>query len=76
MDPTAADLLSQPAYWLHNARLAYRSPDQFIEIAAWVRNFTNVLYITDLFNLTREFNMVRQFYAPPRMFGVTASYDW
>jgi len=76
LDPTAHDLLSQPAYWLHNARLAYRTPDQHIEIAAWVRNLTDKVYYSDIFDLTSQYRMLLEIYAPPRFFGVTASYDW
>ena len=34
----------QPAFWLHNVRLAYRVPEGNIEIAGWCRNVTDKVY--------------------------------
>ena len=33
--------ISQPPYWIHNVRLSWRSPDERVEIAGWVRNLAN-----------------------------------
>ena len=52
--PDDLDRLSQPAYWLLNARLAYRSPDQRLEIAGWVQNLANQEYLVDSFDLHRD----------------------
>ncbi|MDH3519794.1 MAG: TonB-dependent receptor [Myxococcales bacterium] len=68
--------LAQPAYWLLDARLAYRSPDARFEIAGWVRNLADQRYLTDAFNqsiATSEFLYV---YADPRLFGATLSVRW
>jgi iron complex outermembrane receptor protein len=42
--------IGQRAYWLHNLRLGYRTPDGSIEIAGWVRNLTDVAYKTFAFD--------------------------
>ena len=60
LDPQAIDPISQPAYWVHNARLAYRTENERIEVAAWVRNFTNEFYVADVFDVSREFNTILQ----------------
>ena len=67
------DPISQNAYWLHNARLAYRIPGGRFEIAAWVVNFLEKRYKIDHFDLSLgEFRML-EVWNQPRMFGVTLS---
>jgi outer membrane receptor protein involved in Fe transport len=76
LDPQALEAISQPAYWLLNARLAYRTPDQRIEIAAWVRNFLDQEYRVDVFDISRQFSTVLEVWGDPRTFGITISYAW
>ena len=76
LDPQAVDLISQPAYWLFNARLAYRTLDERIEVAGWVRNLADEQYLVDVFDLTREFGTILQVWGEPRTFGVTVSYRY
>ncbi len=76
LDPQHADPISQPSYWLHNARLAYRTPDGRIELAAWVRNFMDERYKVDVFDLSRDFNTILEVWGDPRTFGLTLSYAW
>jgi outer membrane receptor protein involved in Fe transport len=73
LDPQALDPISQDAYWQHNARLAYRTPDGRFEVAAWVENFLEKRYKIDHFDISiAEFRML-EVWNEPRMFGVTVS---
>ena len=74
LDPQGVELLSQPAYWLFGARLAYRTPDEKIEVAGWVDNLADEQYLVDVFDLTRQFRTILQVYGDPRTFGATISY--
>jgi outer membrane receptor protein involved in Fe transport len=76
LDPQKLDPISQPAYWLHNARLAYRTPDGRIEVAGWVENLTNEFYKEDTFDLTREFNSILEVWGDPRTYGLTVTFTW
>jgi len=68
--------LSQEAYWLFNARLAYRTPDGRIEVAGWVRNLTDEEYLVDAFDLSLGSSKVLQIWGMPRTYGVTVSMTW
>jgi outer membrane receptor protein involved in Fe transport len=74
--PFPENTLSQEAHWLFNARLAYRTPDERIEVAGWVRNFTDERYLVDAFDLTFGFAKVLQIWGMPRTYGVTLSLTW
>ncbi len=76
LDPQALDPISQPAYWIHNARLTYRTPDGRIEVAGWVENFLNQFYLEDTFDLTRQFSTILEVWADPRTYGLTVTYRW
>jgi outer membrane receptor protein involved in Fe transport len=76
LDPSNDELISQGSYWLHNARLAYRSPGGRIEVAGWVRNFMDEQYVIDVFDLTLTFNTFLQVWGDPRMYGLNISYIW
>jgi iron complex outermembrane receptor protein len=75
-DPQHLDPISQPAYWLHNARLAYRTADGRIEVAGWVENFMNEFYRDDVFDLTREFNTILEVWGDPRTYGLTVTFSF
>jgi iron complex outermembrane receptor protein len=75
-DPQGVDPISQPAYWLHNARLAYRTADGRIEVAGWVENFMNEFYKDDVFDLTREFNTILEVWGDPRTYGLTVTFTF
>jgi iron complex outermembrane receptor protein len=68
-------VLSQPSYWLLNARLSYRWTERF-EIAGWVENITNQEYLNDSFDLSQCCAMILQVYGRPRMYGMTISYNY
>jgi outer membrane receptor protein involved in Fe transport len=76
LDPQEIDPVSQDGYWVHNARLALRSPDGRIEVAGWVENLTDERYKIDVFDLTIEFNTILEVWSDPRTYGVTVSYAW
>ena len=56
---------------LLNARLAYRTPNDRIEVAAWVRNFLDERYKVDVFDVSRDFNTILEVWGDPRTFGLT-----
>jgi outer membrane receptor protein involved in Fe transport len=76
LDPQQLDPISQDPYWVHSARLAYRTPDERIEVAGWVENFLDEPYKIDAFDLTREYNSITEVWSDPRTFGITLSYSW
>jgi iron complex outermembrane receptor protein len=76
LDPQHADPISQDPYTLQNARLAYRTPDGRIEVAAWVRNITDERYKIDVFDFSRDFSTILEVWGDPRTYGVTTSYAW
>jgi iron complex outermembrane receptor protein len=76
LDPQMVDPISQEGYWLHNARVAYRTPDERIEVAFWVSNLFDEEYKIDVFDLSRQFNTILEVWGKPRMYGVTLSLNW
>jgi outer membrane receptor protein involved in Fe transport len=75
-DPQMLDPISQEGYWLHNARIAYRTPDERIELAFWVRNLFEEEYKLDTFDQSRSATSILELWAEPRMYGVTLSLNW
>ncbi|MDH3521467.1 MAG: TonB-dependent receptor, partial [Myxococcales bacterium] len=76
LDPSNKPELQQPAYWLLNARLGYRTPDERILISGWVRNIMEEAYLVDAFDQSIDTNSVLYVYAEPRLYGVTVTFDW
>jgi len=76
LDPQMVDPISQDGYWLHNARIAYRTPDERIELAFWVSNIFEKEYKVDVFDITRESNTILEVWGQPRTYGVTLSLNW
>ena len=72
----ASDPISQDAYILHNARLAYRTRDGRFEVAGWVRNFMDKYYKIDVFDFSRDFNTILEVWGDPRTYGLTLTYAW
>jgi outer membrane receptor protein involved in Fe transport len=60
----------QPAFWILNAGLAYRSADGMFEIGGWVRNFMNETYKTYGFDASQFSNVVISYYGLPRTYGL------
>ena len=68
--------VGQRAFWLHNAQLAYRTPEGNIEVTGWVRNFTDQVYKTYAFDASTFSDIVINFVGQPRTYGVTFSVAW
>jgi outer membrane receptor protein involved in Fe transport len=60
----------QRAYWLHNLRLGYRTPDGSIEIAGWVRNLTDFAYKSYAFDASIFGRDVVNYVGEPRTYGL------
>jgi outer membrane receptor protein involved in Fe transport len=65
--------IGQDAYWIHNLRLSYVTPDESIELSAWVRNLEDKSFKAFSADLTTFQNTTLHFVGDPRTFGVTAS---
>ncbi|MGH0030248.1 MAG: TonB-dependent receptor [Myxococcota bacterium] len=65
--------IGQKAYWLHNVRVGYRTPDGSIELAGWVRNLTDQVYKTFAFDASALPANKTTVYAvgEPRTYGMT-----
>jgi iron complex outermembrane receptor protein len=63
----------QPAYWLHNLRLAYRTPAGNTELAIWARNILDQRYKTYAFDASVFSRLVINFVGEPRTVGLDLS---
>ncbi|MFP6654405.1 MAG: TonB-dependent receptor, partial [Myxococcota bacterium] len=63
--------LSQPALWLVNLRVDYRNPAGNVEVAGWVRNLTDEVYVGDSINLSNFAGKVLYAIGDPRTYGAT-----
>ena len=63
----------QTPYWLFNATLTWRSPNQHFEVMGFVHNFMNTAYKTQNFDLSEGIGVILDAYAEPRTFGITAT---
>jgi iron complex outermembrane receptor protein len=68
--------VGQPAFWLHNLRLGFRSADGRFEVAGWCRNIADERYKTYAFDTSRFFRVVVNFLGPPRTCGGDISVRW
>ncbi len=66
--------VGQKAYFLHNVRLAYRSPTSTFEVAGWVRNVEDQVYKNYAFDASRFGRLVINFPGEPRTIGVDMSF--
>ena len=69
-------MVVQKAFWQHNVRLGYRTPDSKIEIAGWVRNVTDTVYKTYAFDASTFANLTINFVSEPRTFGLDLMIHW
>jgi iron complex outermembrane receptor protein len=76
LDVQEREDLSQGAYWVLDARLAWLTPGGRLELAGWVRNLTDEHYLTDAFDRTMRQKQIIYVYADPRLFGGSVSYRW
>jgi iron complex outermembrane receptor protein len=65
--------IGQQAFWLHNLRLTYRTPQDRVEVSAWVRNLTNEAYKEYSFDATTFQGTTIHWVGEPRMFGMTVA---
>jgi outer membrane receptor protein involved in Fe transport len=68
--------VGQRAFWLHNARLAYRTPSGNIEIACFVRNLTDQVYKNFAFDASTFGRTVINMLGEPRSWGFSVSVNW
>lgn len=68
--------IGQKAYWLHDARLAYRAPNDRLEVAGWVRNIADEVYKTLAFDASVAANLVGSLVGTPRTYGISVSLDF
>jgi outer membrane receptor protein involved in Fe transport len=61
--------VGQKAYFLHNIRLAYRTPTGNVELAGWVRNVEDQVYKDYAFDASRFSAAVINFPGQPRTIG-------
>jgi len=65
------DTIAQPDFWLHNLRTSWRSPEERIEVAGWVRNLENTSYKTFAFDGS-SFQATTVYYVgDPRTYGIS-----
>ncbi|MEO0998203.1 MAG: TonB-dependent receptor, partial [Pseudomonadota bacterium] len=74
-DITNSDLSKEDAYTVANARVSWQLNDN-LNLAAWVKNFTDEEYRVYTFDFTGPAGFNQQFFAPPRWFGVSAKYTF
>ena len=74
--PANLEPVSQGAFWLMNARLAYRAPGERIELAAWVRNLGDEIYRLDVIDLTRFQRSILYAFGDPRTYGLTLAVNF
>jgi outer membrane receptor protein involved in Fe transport len=67
--------IGQRDYWLHNVRLAYRTPSGGVEIAGWVRNVADKRYKALAFDASAA-GFVGNIVGDPRTYGVTIGLSW
>jgi len=70
---TIDDLTTQNGVTVGNARVAWATPDNRLEFAAWVSNLTNAKYKTNMFNFVFNRN-AGLFWNQPTTYGLTLSY--
>ncbi|HEV7714211.1 MAG TPA: TonB-dependent receptor, partial [Steroidobacteraceae bacterium] len=75
LEGTNSEVSFEPSYSVWNGSVSYRTNDDRMRFAVYVKNFTNEqyrLYDLDLGLL----GFIEQVYAPPRQVGVSAAYHW
>jgi iron complex outermembrane receptor protein len=77
-DPTKPALVDygvgQKAFFLHNLRLAYRTPSANVEVAGWVRNLEDQTYKNFGFDASQFAHLVINFPGEPRTIGIDISF--
>jgi len=63
--------VGQKAFWLHDVGLTYTTPDDRIEVAAWVRNVADEVYKVGAFDVSVGVGMVNSLVGDPRTYGMS-----
>lgn len=66
--------IGQPAYWLHDVRLTYRSPTATVEVSLWMHNVTDEVYKSFAFDASNFSAVVLNYVGDPRTMGVDVSF--
>jgi len=66
----------QPAFWIHNASLTWKSENEMIEVVGWVHNFLDEHYKTSSDDLSIGLSFIRNAYADPRTYGITVTLSY
>ena len=69
--PQNLKAVSQEAFWLLNARLAFTTPNDMVEVAGWVRNLTDEVYYADTIDLTIAQTSILYIVGDPRTYGIS-----
>lgn len=75
-DITNQPIAEEDGYVVWNARLAYVFPQQRWQVALWGKNLADEEYRVYSFDFTGPGGFNQNFFAPPRWFGLTLSYDY
>lgn len=65
---------TEGSYWLLNARVGIRLPDNRWELSLWVENLTDETYRTEVFGPGSNFLPAGILFGGPRMYGATVRY--
>lgn len=75
-DPANEPLIAQPFYWVLDTRVAYSIDDGRWQLAAFGRNLGDEEYLNMAFDLRGSFGLLQEIVAPPRTFGIEASFRY
>lgn len=67
---------SQDPYWLVNARIAYATPEDHAEVAFWIQNLTDEVYLNNSLDVSGGLQKFLDIHGQPRTFGVTGTFKW
>ena len=68
--------IGQPAYWLHNVRLTWASPESQFQISGWCRNVDDERYKSYAFDASNFRGLVVNFVGDPRSCGAEVALTW
>ena len=68
--------IGQKAFFLHNVRVAYRTPTGNVEVGGFVRNLTDEVYKTFVFDAASLSGLIINFVGEPRTYGIDIRIDF
>lgn len=71
---TTRPLVTQKGFWLVNARAGFRTENERIEVAAWIKNIFDKRYLTEVFD-QGTINTL-DLYNEPRTYGLSLTYNF